>query len=223
MFTIMTTTTIMTITMTTIVSLRSSAGTMLLAESFSGWHWLLLAFSILTVVVLLFRCLMLSLRSIRGVEGAATMSESARRNTPFQYLDSHLRSTMTDPRPPGPLHDEKLRIKDSLQRKLARLDRLIDDADREIHRLQALLRRSRESNHFDSTWPRPEIITRSQQRSVIGFTQPHALAAVQRQMIGRLHEAGYSVEQIARLIGRPEANVQAALPDDGRRHRRNAA
>lgn len=77
-----------------------------------------------------------------------------------------------------------------IDNRLAVLDQLILDADREIERLQAMLAESRQSAPID----RP-------------------LTFLEQQRCFTLHESGFTVDEIARCLNTTTAGVQQALDE----------
>ena len=93
------------------------------------------------------------------------------------------------------LHDYDRDVAARVETTLTMLDQLIDEADREIVRLETLLEERRAGKDVS------------------------ALAPEQRRMVVHLAGAGYSIHEIARLIARPADQIAAILEaDDQDRH-----
>ena len=103
-----------------------------------------------------------------------------------------------------------------LETRAAELDRLVDAADREIIRLSELLK----STPSGRNQPRADVVdyrtVPGSERSG-GQTLPKRAAssvpmpAAQVQMVIRLHEAGYGVDEIAHIVERSPDEVKVVL------------
>jgi hypothetical protein len=100
------------------------------------------------------------------------------------------------------LHDFAREVEARLEKRGLELDALVTAADREIVRLSDLLKRSSPAKD-----PRGPDITRPAARS---GSAPD-LSAAQEQMICHLHGAGYTVSEIAHMVGRPPEAVDSVL------------
>lgn len=71
---------------------------------------------------------------------------------------------------------------------------------------------------FRAMYPGPDIVafpwSNQQTGTVAASTRSDILTVEERRTIGELQDAGYSVAQIARLVGRTVADVQTVLRDD---------
>jgi hypothetical protein len=101
------------------------------------------------------------------------------------------------------LYDFDREVTARVETTLSTLDRLIEEADREISRLEELLARTEPA--------RP------------GRRQIPTLTADDRRLVRHLLTAGYSTEEVARLVGCPVADVLAADNDTDNGPSRRAA
>ncbi|HUQ71621.1 MAG TPA: hypothetical protein VM165_18980 [Planctomycetaceae bacterium] len=107
--------------------------------------------------------------------------------------------SLTLPRAIVPLTDAVETIEDRIEQRLSELDRLIDEADEEIARLEATLAASRKGDAPD-----------------------RALTPSEQQRCFAMWEAGFTVEEIAECLATAPQFVQAAL-DEWRLPNRRAA
>jgi hypothetical protein len=107
-----------------------------------------------------------------------------------------------------------------METRLAKLDRLVVSADREICRLQDLLeKKGRRSG--DAV---PDIVIGSSASTTDGGTTVREpLTSWQRRMVWHLKDAGYNPREIAVLLDRPESEVQAAIEFEQQAQPRGAA
>ena len=100
------------------------------------------------------------------------------------------------------LHDFSREVEARLEKRAVELDALVAAADREIVRLTDLLKNSSPAKD-----PRGPDITRAS----ASCGSAADLSAAQEQMICHLHGAGYSVPEIAHMVGRPPEAVNSVL------------
>ncbi|MEX0704208.1 MAG: hypothetical protein WD069_19065 [Planctomycetales bacterium] len=122
------------------------------------------------------------------------------------------------------LHDYGREIEARAQTRLAALDRLVREADREIVRLTRLLE-LRRGDAPPAAAPRsapgreasgPDILALPSAAARDRAAEPEALTAAERQMLLHLEEAGYSPAELARLLARPLPAIHAALAPERR-------
>jgi DNA-directed RNA polymerase specialized sigma24 family protein len=113
------------------------------------------------------------------------------------------------------LHDFAREVEARLETRAAQLDRLVAAADHEIIRLKELL----------SDVPRlaerrpPDIVIGSAPKAALqtgvsresGQSACSALSPAEREMAGHLQGAGFSIPEIAHMVGKPPEVVQSAL------------
>lgn len=130
------------------------------------------------------------------------------------------------------LHEYGREVEARMETRLAVLDRLLREADREIVRLTRLLERRRldpahpsRSAEVPLTLPEampPDILLlpssepRHDARQGIEVDGGDALTASQRTMLRHLSDAGYGLAELATLIGRSIQAVEAALREERR-------
>jgi hypothetical protein len=112
------------------------------------------------------------------------------------------------------LHDFAREVEARLETRAAQLDRLVAAADHEIIRLQELL-----SDVPRAGDPRrPDIVVGASKSSnqigdsADGRQPPNAeISPAEAEMAGHLRDAGFSVSEIAHMVGRPAEVVESAL------------
>jgi hypothetical protein len=114
------------------------------------------------------------------------------------------------------LYDFAREVEARLEKRAAELDGLVAVADREIARLTDLLKTSPAKND-----PRGPDLTRfadtspaepgARQAAGKSASAASGLSAGQEQMVCRLHEAGYSVPEIAHMVGHSPEAVHSVL------------
>jgi hypothetical protein len=114
------------------------------------------------------------------------------------------------------LHDFSREVEARLEKRAVELDGLVAVADREIARLTDLLRTSPARNDPrgpDLTQFSDSSIAEPAGRQATGKSAGAAsgLSAAQEQMVCRLHEAGYSVPEIAHMVDRSPEAVHSVL------------
>lgn len=161
--------------------------------------------------------------------GARRRAESALRNSPVEVQSEPRSQEMSDTSRLRELevrlHEYGREVEAHMQTRIAVLDRLLREADREIIRLTRLLERQRiESAVAEAPAGSsaaegsggPDILLLPGARP--GRERRHPadtpLTPAQRQMLRHLAEAGYSPEQLAGLLSRPLATIRAALAED---------
>ncbi|MGE3313775.1 MAG: hypothetical protein AB7O26_01580 [Planctomycetaceae bacterium] len=103
------------------------------------------------------------------------------------------------------LHEYSRDVEARVETRLARLDRLVVSADREICRLQDLL----EPKGRSSSPNGPDIVHGEAASGDVSKRDP--LTSWQRRMVVHLREAGYNAREVAVLLDRPETEITAAL------------
>ena len=129
---------------------------MLFAEAFSSLQLILLGLSILLAAFLLRRTIVLSRRSRNQDTGAEARQQmlSAEQSGSSIIRDLELR-----------LHDYGREIEGRMQTRIAVLDQLVLDADREIERLRKLLAESRQTGPTTAMKPGPDIVEQRPDRA----------------------------------------------------------
>jgi hypothetical protein len=178
---------------------------MLLAEAVNWTQWMLLA---ATIVCALF----VARRAAANATGSPSAAEAESHEDAAAELGAANRVGRLEVR----LHDFAREVEARLETRAAELDRLVDAADREIIRLSELLK----STPGGRNQPRADIVdyrtVPGSERSG-GQTLPKRPAssvpmpAAQAQMVIRLHEAGYAVDEIAHIVERSADEVKVIL------------
>ena len=101
------------------------------------------------------------------------------------------------------LYDFGREVEGRAETTLAILDRLIEEAEDEITRLEAALERSRQTPVNRGTLRLPDVVGPS----------PRPLSAQERRMVAHLAAAGYTAAEIAHLTGR--SVMELATATDG--------
>lgn len=106
------------------------------------------------------------------------------------------------------LHDIARDAQASLQSRLTTLDQMVTESDREIARLEALLREIREL-------PSPRLKEREApiEESLPPEDMAHVPAQESDQFIRLMFQAGFSAAEIARGLNQSESRVREALGD----------
>ncbi len=124
------------------------------------------------------------------------------------------------------LYDFNREVEGRIETRLTQLDQLVVEADREIVRLQDLLRKKGTDNTTaagpDITLPGSSAKTSAQPSAQTGDATRGPLTPWQRRMVLHLSEAGYNAREVAALIDREEEEVKIALEIE-RRQSRGAA
>ena len=129
---------------------------MLFAEGFSGLQLILLGLSILVAAFVLRRTIVLGRRSkSRDIQAEVTQ----KMRVAEQAGSSRIRELELR------LHDYGREVEGRMQTRIAVLDRLVVDADREIERLRQLLQQSRQTHSDTAMKPGPDIILDAEERS----------------------------------------------------------
>jgi uncharacterized coiled-coil protein SlyX len=95
------------------------------------------------------------------------------------------------------LYDYAREVEAGLEKRVVELNTLVAAADKEIMRLTDLLKDSAARKELPA--------------SQVGRTPPTDVSGAQQQMIFHLHDAGYSVPEIAHMVGRPPEAVDSVL------------
>lgn len=188
---------------------------MLFGEPIGGLQLVVLGLFVLTVAWMVRRSIGLRRRG-RSPHPSAAFRDEIR---PAQDAESRIRELEVR------LYDYERDVEGRIETRLTLLDRLIEEADREIDHLQHLLER-RGGTDVDPPADRgPDILGFPQLRKRHEMPADGAgpVTAEDRRMIRHLREAGYSVGQIARLVERPESDVRAVLEGPSGPDHRDAA
>jgi hypothetical protein len=175
---------------------------MLLAANITLLEWVLLATILITGGGVLWR----AFSGPRGSGGAShhEKEESERAQARAEGRIAHLEVR---------LHDFAREVEARMETRALKLDSLVVASDREIVRLSVLLNQLSDSlairqpdiTHFDTSATKPAA-------AVLPCTAPEAsLSPAQAEMVGHLNEAGYSVPEIAQIVGQPAETVSAVL------------
>ncbi len=195
---------------------------MFFAEALSPTQLVLVGLMILAGAFVLRRSTVLSQRSkARDVAG------ELRREMRYaeQTVSSQIRKLEVR------LYDYGREVEGRLQTKMVQLDRLIVDADREIDRLQQLVDESRQGNPSTGMKAGPDIIGPAAAHPSVSSgalppcdsSEPSRLGFPKRRMIVRLSQAGYSADEIARILERSQHEVRGVLEEENRSGRADAA
>jgi hypothetical protein len=160
---------------------------MLLADTSTGAQFVLLALLGLTTAVLLSRGHRRRTRAAGldiAAEARAGCSQGRAGTAEIQRLESRL-------------YDFDREVEGRVATTLAMLDRLIEEAESEIARLEDAVERSRRM---------PVVAAR-----VPDVVIQRPLSSRERRMIAHLSAAGYTAGEIAQLTGRPAGDVSATL------------
>lgn len=105
------------------------------------------------------------------------------------------------------LHEYSRDVEARMETRLAKLDRLVVSADREICRLQDLLETKGDRKRENG----PDIVSNAsgQNSTEPGVREP--FTSWQRRMVLHLREAGYNSREVAVLLDRPENEIVAAI------------
>jgi len=178
---------------------------MLLATNISLLEWVLLATILACGTGVLWRTF------VRGVADAPSphdVEETERAQARAEGRIAHLEVR---------LHDFAREVEARMETRALRLDSLVVAGDREIVRLSALLNQLSDSigatrqpdvTHFDATAPGPSRNTLAAPPPKSGAS---AISPAQAEMVGHLDEAGYSVVEIAQIVGHAPEVVRSLL------------
>ncbi len=113
------------------------------------------------------------------------------------------------------LHDFAREVEARMETRALRLDSLVVASDREIVRLSALLDQlsgSIGTRQPDVTFdPPPSGAARGSVATTVPPPNASPVSPAQTEMVGHLNEAGYSVTEIAHIVGHPPEIVRALL------------
>lgn len=119
------------------------------------------------------------------------------------------------------LYDFSREVEGRMHTQMATLDRLIADADREIERLRALLAESRSKQGPDVGRRRPDIVAfppdaddHPPDTGYEALRPGDAQETADRRVIVHLHEAGYSLSEIATLTDSSPERVRGVLQEE---------
>ncbi|HUG92275.1 MAG TPA: helix-turn-helix domain-containing protein [Planctomycetaceae bacterium] len=177
---------------------------MLFADTPAGPQFVLLALLGLTTALLLWR----GHRRRMQIAGRDVAGEVRR-----EFHDAARAGTSEIHRMESRLYDFGREVEGRVETTLATLDRLIEDAEDEIIRLELLLERSRQAPVDRATLRLPDAIGPGQR----------PLSPEQRRMIAHLAAAGYVVDEIARLVDRSPGEIARALGDENSEPHADAA
>jgi TolA-binding protein len=196
---------------------------MFFAEALSPTQLVLVGLMILVGAFVLRRSTVLSQRSkARDVAGEARREMRHAEQT----VSSRIRKLEVR------LYDYGREVEGRLHTKIVQLDRLIVDADREIDRLQQLVDESRQGTPSTGMKAGPDIIgpaavphpsISSGALPACNSSEPSRLGFPKRRMIVRLSQAGYSADEIARILERSRHEVREVLEEENRSGRADAA
>ena len=160
---------------------------MLFADTAAGAQFVLLVLLGLTTAMLLWR-------------GHRRRTQAAGRDMPDEVRRefSQARAGSAEiQRLESRLYDFDREVEGRVETTLALLDRLIEEAEDEITRLEDALERGRRT---------PPVLARAP--DIVGH---RPLSAQERRMIAQLSAAGYTTTEIAQLTGRPGGDVSGAI------------
>jgi hypothetical protein len=179
---------------------------MLLAENLTRLEWVLLGTVVLCTVAVASRRLKgPGARAARDSEPNDEENERSETTVARRVANLEVR-----------LHDFSREVEARLEKRAAELDGLVAVADREIARLSDLLKgasaakdpRGPDVVRFIETPQSEPDGQQSGKKAPGAATGP---SAAQTQMICRLHEAGYSVPEIAHIVDRSPETVNTIL------------
>jgi hypothetical protein len=156
---------------------------MLLAQSLTWIEWGLLGTVLVCTAIVVSR----AIQSVGGKTGAADEEREHVESTAARRL-ANLEVR---------LYDYTREVEARLEKRVVELNTLVAAADKEIMRLTDLLK--------NSSAGRESTASRTGQTPQTDVTGP------QQQMILHLHDAGYSVPEIAHMVGRPPEAVDSVL------------
>ncbi len=187
---------------------------MLFAELFSGTQLVLFGLSILVAAFVLRRTVTLSKRAKSRDVAAEVGAEMRQVEKSSSALIRNLEVR---------LHDYGREIEGRMQSRIAKLDKLVVEADREIDRLRQLLADQSQSSRSESMKPGPDIVGLSPAASAnaVAAVEPNGNNATvagplnfeQRSMVTHLADAGFAMAEIAHLLERPVAQIDAIIDD----------
>ena len=196
---------------------------MFFAEAFSPTQLVLVGLLILAAAFVLRRRTVLSQRS-KARDIAGELHREMRHAE--QIVSSRIRKLEVR------LYDYGREVEGRLQTKIVQFDRLIVDADREIERLQQLVDESRQGNPSTGMKAGPDIIgpaavphpsVSSGAFPPSDYSESSRLGFPKRRAIVRLSQAGYSADEIARILERSQYEVRGVLEEENRSGRAEAA
>jgi hypothetical protein len=173
---------------------------MLLAANITVLEWVLLATILITGGGVLWRTF--SRPTGSGGSTPSETEESERAQARAEGRIAHLEVR---------LHDFAREVEARMETRAQKLDSLVVAGDREIVRLSALLNQLSDSlatrqpdiTHFDASPARPARLPATALEATI--------SPAQVEMVGHLDEAGYSVPEIAQIVGQPPETVSTLL------------
>jgi hypothetical protein len=156
---------------------------MLLAQSLTWIEWGLLGTVLVCTAIVLSR----AIQSVGGKTGAADEEhDHVESNAARRLANLEVR-----------LYDYAREVEARLEKRIVELNTLVAAADKEIMRLTDLLKNSPAGQESPA--------------SPTGRTPPIDVSGPQQEMILHLHDAGYSVPEIAHMVGRPPEAVDSVL------------
>lgn len=194
---------------------------MLFAELFSGTQLVLFGLSILVAAFVLRRSVTLSKRAKSRDVAAEVGAEMRQVEKSSSALIRNLEVR---------LHDYGREIEGRMQSRIAKLDKLVVEADREIDRLRQLLAEQPQTSQPSpqpsqpvAMKPGPDIVGLSPAASAnaVAAAEPNGHNATvagplnfeQRSMVTHLADAGFAMAEIAHLLERPVAQIDAIVDD----------
>jgi len=179
---------------------------MMLAESLGGTQMIVIGLMFLVIAFVMRRGIKLGRRS-RDRDVLAEVRNEMRKAEQDEM--SQVRKTEMR------LHEFSREIEGRIESKLAILDQLVVDADREIEQLNDLIVKGAASQSSNSDQRRPDI--------VVPHTARPAATADERRMIRNLANAGFSAAEIAHCCNRPVSQIATILGSEDDRGRTEAA
>lgn len=198
---------------------------MLSAVPTNGLQLVVLGLLVLVVAFLLRRSIVLAKRQRSGLDTAEisrpALSADARAAAEIQRLEVRL-------------HDFDREIESRMQTRIATLDQLIVEADREISRLNEL------RAHERTAWTTPrhepvaddvaapakqgvDTVANDAQKSTLSAAGVVPLSPERKRMIVYLFQSGYAAGEIASLLGRSEEQIRQIVDAETDRPRVDAA